>query len=484
MVARRRFLAGSAAALGALALAATGARAGGVAAATGVVDVRAFGAAGDGTTRDTAAIQAAVDAAASAGGGTVLLGPGRFLAGTVTLRTGVSLHLAAGAVLLGSPDIADYPPHELGARDLDVGGRRVWALLYAEGAERIGVEGAGVIDGNGAFFPKVPIRDPDVASGPRPRTVFFRDCRAVTLRDVTLRESGMWTVHLAHCDAVRVQGLRVTSTLHLHQDGIVVDSCRDAVVRDCDVDTLDDAVVLKSSFSRPCTDVVVSGCVVRSRCAGIKLGTQSLGGFRGVTVADCLLHDCRLGGLKLQTVDGGDLEDVTVRDLTMRDVAAPLAIRRGARGFDYGATDVARPRPVGRLRGVRIERVDATVAPGTPLAGATSSVAGLPGLPVEDVVLADVHVTVPGGGSVADAARRDPPEEARAYPEHTMFGVLPASGLWARHAARLTLRGVRIELTGPDARPAVVVDDVEGLALDRTDPAGIDLVDRGVRGGT
>lgn len=430
------------------------------------IDVRSFGATGDGVTLDTAAIQATVDAAAASGGGVVHLPAGRFLSGTVVLRSDVTLRLARGAVLLGSTDIADYPAHELGARDLDVGGRQVWALLHAEGAERVVVEGDGTIDGQGAAFPKVPFPDPGTAAGPRPRMIFFRNCRGVELRDVVLREAGIWTVHLAQCETVRVRDLEVTSSVHVHQDGIVLDSCHDALVTDCRVDTLDDAIVLKSAYPQPCSQVTVTRCAVTSRCAGLKLGTQSLGGFRDVTISHCTLVRCRLGGLKLQTVDGGDLCDVTVHDLVMRDVAAPISLRRGARGFDFGDKQVQRPRPVGALRRVSISRVRAVVsADPEQRAGWTMSVAGIPGHPVEDVVLSDVEVVFPGGGTPAEAARVDIPEEETAYPEHTMFGVLPASGLWMRHAAGITLRDVRLRTATPDARPALVHDDVVGLRV-------------------
>nr|WP_246326070.1 glycoside hydrolase family 28 protein [Actinomycetospora corticicola] len=432
---------------------------------TNTVDVRAFGARGDGTTRDTAAIQAAVDTAGRSGG-TVVLPAGRFLSGTIELRSHVTLHLSPGAVLLGSPDIADYPAHDLGVRDLDIGGRQVWALLHAQGAEQVTIEGTGTIEGNGHAFPKVPTPDPEVATGPRPRMIFLRGCRSVVLRNVTLREAGMWTVHLAQTTGVHVENLTVTSSQHVHQDGIVLDSCAGAVVRGCRVDTLDDAVVLKSSYPQPCEDVLVTGCTLSSRCAGLKLGTQSLGGFRAIRLERCVFRDCRLGGLKLQTVDGGDLEDVVASDLVMHDVAAPLSIRRGHRGFDYGRTDVVRPRPVGALRDVHVRDVRAVVSRSAgPPAGDVMSIAGLPGFPVEGVTLERLDIRTPGGGTPSDARRSGIPELATAYPEHTMFGVLPAHGLWVRHARGLSVRDLRITTAGPDARPAVVTDDVEGLDL-------------------
>jgi polygalacturonase len=429
-----------------------------------LVDVRDHGATGDGVTRDTFAIQAAIDAAASAGG-VVVVPRGRFLTGTIFLRSRVTLRLSPGAVLLGSTDVADYPARDFPARDLDVGGYRIWALVHAEDAEQITIEGDGIIDGNGEHFPRSVVRNPDVSERPRPRLIFFKNCSTVRLRDVTLRESGLWTVHLALCDDVRISGLSVTSTFHVNQDGIVLDSCRDATVTDCAVNTVDDAIVLKSSFPRACSDITISHCVVQSLCAGLKLGTQSLGGFRTITISDCVLHDCRLGGLKLQTVDGGDLEDVTVRNLTMHDVAAPISLRRGRRGFDFGFREVMRPRPVGALRRVLIRQVRATMSVDARRDGHTMSIAGLPGHPVEDVTLEDIDITFPGGGTVDEARRNEVPEQESAYPEHTMFGVLPAHAVWVRHAARIVVRDARFGLAAADARPALLADDVDGLSL-------------------
>ena len=465
---RRVFLGAVVSALGLAGLSQSGAGHRGVPFVGALFNVRDFGAKGDGVTRDTSTIQAAVDAASASGGGSVVFPSGRFLSGTIFVKSRVTLHLSSGAVLLGSPDIADYPARDFPARDLDVGGYEVWALVYAEDAEQITIEGDGVIDGSGEHFPRSVVRNPELAERPRPRLIFFKNCRTVRLRDVTLRESGLWTVHLALCDMVRISGLSVTSTFHLNQDGIVLDSCRDATVSDCSVNTVDDAIVLKSSFPRACSDITISNCSVQSLCAGLKLGTQSLGGFRNITISNCVLHDCRLGGLKFQTVDGGDLEDVTVHNITMHDVAAPISFRRGDRGFDFGFRDVERPRPVGVLRHVRISHVRATLpVDAARRDGDTMSIAGIPGNPVEDVTLENIDITFPGGGTLDEAHRGEVPERESAYPEHTMFGVLPAHGLWVRHAARVVLRDVRFGLAAADARPALVCEDVDDLELVR-----------------
>jgi hypothetical protein len=446
--------------------------------ASGLFNIRDFGATGDGSTKDTTAIQAAIDACTQAGGGVVYLPPGRYFSGTITLKDNVTLHLAASATLFGSNDRADYPAKPFPARDLDIGGFEIWTLIYADGATNIRIEGPGIIDGNGRDFPPLPkMPSLDLASGPRPRGIFLKNCRHVTVRDVQILHPACWALHLAVCDGAVLENLYFLSHYHYNQDGIVLDSCRNITVTNCRLDTLDDCIVFKASFPQPCEAITVSGCILTSDCTAIKFGTQSLGGFRAIAISNCVIYKCQLGGVKFETMDGGTLEDVTVSNLTMTGVTAPLFFRIGNRGQDYGFKDVARPRPIGILRNVLVTGIRATLTTQTnqigphgrfmtPQQGGTMIIAGLPGHPVEGVTLADIHVTCPGGGTAADAARRDIPDAPALYPENDMFGVLPSYGFYLRHVRGLTMRNVRLELATPDLRPALIADDTADLELD------------------
>ncbi|MBK7930946.1 MAG: hypothetical protein IPJ98_26770 [Bryobacterales bacterium] len=453
-------------------LAAPGAQAAQPAPAAGVFNVRDYRAQGDGKTLDTAAIQAAIDACAAQGGGVVFFPQGRFLSGTVELKSSVTLYLSPRGVLLGSPNPGDYKAKPFPARDLDVGGYEIWALVYAEGASHVGIAGPGTIDANGGPLPPVK-HAPDVAGSVRPRALFLKNCRHVTLRDVAVRESAMWSVHLARCEKILVHGISVFSSLFVNQDGLVLDSCQDAMVSDCYFDTYDDALVLKTSFPQPCRNIAITNCVLTTRCAAIKFGTQSLGAFRNITISNCSCSHCGLGGLKFFTVDGGDLEDITVSNISMSHVSAPIFFRLGNRGFDLGFQDVERPRPVARLRNVVVSGVRASVHGvmawpnrGIPFrAGATMGIVGLPGHPVEGVLLDDIHVTFEGGGTLEEAHRTDIPERPNAYPENTMFGVLPAYGLYLRHAKGITLSNIRFAFNQPDLRPAMMAEDVDDLEI-------------------
>lgn len=440
-----------------------------------VFNVRSFRAAADGKTLDTAAIQSAVDACTQAGGGYVYFPAGRYLSGTITLKDNVTLHFAPGATLLGSQRVEDYPAKPFPARDLDVGGFNIWALIYADGARNVAIEGGGILDGNGKPFPpKRPVDNPDHATGMRPRLLFLKGCTGVSIRDVTLRQSSCWIAHFTLCERLVIRGVYVYSDYFVNQDGIVLDSCKNVAVSDCIVDTVDDSIVIKASYPQMCQNIAVTNCVITTQCAGLKFGTQSLGGFRNVSISNCVFYDCPLGGLKFTAVDGGPLEDVTVSNITMHGVAAPLFFRLGNRAQDFGFKEVKHPLPVSRVRNIVVSDLRAEVSnsgkfpgqrPLAPRIGDTMGIMGLPEHPVENIVLDNVHVTFPGAGTIEEARRSVIPERSDAYPENTMFGVLPAYGFYVRHAKRITLSRVRLDVATPDARPAMICNNVEDLDL-------------------
>jgi polygalacturonase len=414
----------------------------------GRVSVRDFGAAGDGLKLDTEAVQAAIDTCARAGGGTVYFPPGRYLSGTLFLKSHITIHLEGGALLLGSPRLEDYPPTLPALRSYaDNYTRR--SLIYAENLEQVGFEGHGIIDGQGAAF-----------KGPylvRPFLLRIIACREVSLRGLTLRNSPMWVQHYLACEGVCLDGIRIESTCNGNNDGIDIDGCERVRVANCDIRSGDDAIVLKSTMERPCKNVVVSNCVLSSLCNAFKLGTESNGGFEDIVMNNCSIYDTRLAGIALEMVDGGALERVSISNLTMRNAKGAIFIRLGNRARPYKAG--LAPIGMGRLRQLRISDVQAT---GADAIGC--SITGLPGHPVEDVALENVSITLAGG---AKAARdlMSTPEEAGSYPEYKMFGALPAYGFYCRHARGLRFSRVQVKAAQPDARPGLVCQDVSGLEL-------------------
>jgi glycosyl hydrolase family 28 len=413
-------------------------------------DVRNFGAVGDGVALDTQAIQKAVDACAQAGGGKVHLQGGTFLSGTIRLKSNVTLHIEAGATLLGSTSIEDYPDITPDIIYL-YRARFTKYLIYAEKAQNIGLSGRGTIDGQGHHF---PYRRGDDKG--RPYILRFSECNNVRVENLTFRDSARWLSHYLACQNVTINGITIHSKIRENRDGIDIDSCQDVRISDCRIDTGDDAIVLKATTDRPCERVTVTNCILSSMASAFKMGTESNGGFEDIAVTNCVIHDTGYGGIAVEMVDGGVLDRVTVSNITMKNVKVPIFVRLGNR---------ARPIPdlpppgMGSLRNVIISNVQAT---GADLIGC--SITGIPDFPVENVTLNNIRIEFHGSGTLEDA-RREIPEKIDAYPSGRMFGTLPAYGFFCRHAKNLRLHNIDLTFQEDDQRPAIVCNDVRDLDI-------------------
>ena len=423
-----------------------------VPAAEVLYDVRGFGADGDGQTLCTNAIQKAVDKCSAAGGGVVYLPPGQFLSGTIRLKSGVTLRLDAGCTLLGSRNLKDYPPAVPAYRSY-TDNYTDKSLIYGEKLERVAIIGPGTIDGQGASF-----------QGPykvRPYMIRLVECRDVLVEGVTIKDSPMWVQHYLACEDVRISGITVRSHVNANNDGIDIDSCRRVVITGCNVDSGDDAIVLKSTSARPCTDVVVANCILRSTCNALKMGTESNGGFQNILLTGCTIYDTHLAGVALEIVDGGTMDRIVVSDITMTGVGVPLFLRLGNRARRF-KEDMDKP-GLGAMRNITISNIEASGANPTGCA-----LAGLPDAKIENVTLSNIRLSFAGGGK-ADETSGTIPEEADKYPEYAMFGRLPAYGLYCRHVAGLKLANVQVQLAGEDKRHAVVLEDVKDATIDGLD---------------
>jgi hypothetical protein len=414
----------------------------------GILNVRDFGATGAGRSVETKALQAAIDAAAAAHGGTVYFPPGTYLSGTLFLKSHVSLQLEGGAVLLGSTNLDDYPSMQPSLRSYtDTYVHQ--SLIYAENVENVSLGGRGVLNGQGAAFKGGYRR--------RPYIVRMVNCRNVRVADLTLLDSPMWVQHYLACEDLALRGLTVRSRVNANNDGIDIDACQRVRIADCQIFSGDDSIVLKSTLDRPCRDVVVTNCVVSSLCNGLKVGTESVGGFDNIVFSNCAIHDTNLSGIAIETVDGGALENVQVSTIVMRNVKSAIFLRLGnrARPIHEGA-----PKPgLGSFRNVTLSNIEANGADKVGCA-----IAGLPERSLENVTFDNIRIRFEGGGNLADA-RREIPEHPEAYPEYNMFGVLPAYAFYCRHAKNLRFLNTQVAFERQDGRPALVAEDVEGLRL-------------------
>ena len=419
-------------------------------------NVRPFGAKGNGQTKDTKAIQAAIDAAGVAGG-TVYFPAGNYLSGTVRLKSYVTVFLDAGATLISSPDKDDFDPYEKlsfkSGSDEETTDFH-YALLRGQDVEHVGVVGPGTIDGNRTK-----------RHGPKP--IALKNCRHVAVRDVTIRNSPNYNISLLGCDHVNIEGVTI---LNGYCDGIDPDCCHHVRIANCYVEAWDDAIVPKTSFAlgyrRSTENVTVTNCVLTTACNCFKLGTESSGDFKNITVSNCTMFarpDLWPGrhptsGISLEMVDGASLEGVAISNIVMADIESPIFIRLGNRGRAQAV-----PQPE-HLEGISISDIVAT--------GATraSSITGIPGFPVRRITLQNIRISARGGGA-AELARKEIPELEDKYPDADMFDDLPAYGLFCRHAETLVLDHFSFHLEKPDARPALIFDRVEDLELRATSAA-------------
>ena len=415
-------------------------------------DVRDYGAEADGKTLCTESIQKAIDECSKSGGGAVYLSGGTFVSGTIVIKSGVTLRLEAGCTLLGSGDLSDYPPKVQEFRSY-TDNYTDKSLIYAEKADRIAITGLGTIDGRGAAF-----------EGPykvRPYIIRFIQCKGVTVEDVTIINSPMWVQHYLACDEVYISGVTVRSRVNGNNDGINVDCSQNVRISDCDIWSGDDAIVLKSTAERPCRNVVVSNCVLSSICNGLKMGTESNGGFENIAISNCAVYDTRLAGLALEIVDGGTMDRVVISNITMSGVGAPIFVRLGNRARPF-MKDMETP-GVGVMKNITISNIEAKSANATGCA-----ISGLPEKRIENLTLSNIRLSFDGGGAKDEAARAVPEKET-AYPEYSMFGSLPGYGFFCRHVNGLKLSNVQVQLEKDDGRHALVLDDVEDAVIDGFD---------------
>ena len=476
-------------------------------------DVRAFGARGDGVTPDTDAINRAIAAAHTAGGGTVHFPAGTYLCFSIRLRSNIALYLDHGAMLLAAtPGTGGgaYDPAEPNEWDqYQDFGHSHWhnSLIWGENLANISIFGLGLIHGRGltrrgpgprraqragdmplSLGPDgAVIADPVLQGDPNQgggmegwgnKAIALKSCRNVLLRDFSILRGGHFALLATGVDNLTIDNVKVDTV----RDGFDLDCCRNVRVANCTVNTPnDDAIVLKSSYAlgaaRPTENVTITNCQVtgydlgtmldgsfgrtqqlapdRDRVTGrIKCGTESNGGFRNIAISNCVFERSR--GLALETVDGGVIEDVTVTNLAMREITtAPIFLRLGNRARGPEGT------PVGAIRRVLLSNV--VVSGAEPRYA--SLICGLPGRPVEDVSLREIRIVYQGGGTREDAGR-EPPEHERSYPEPSMFGPIPAYGLFARHVKNLSVRDVAVGFDGTDLRPPVILHDVAGAEFD------------------
>lgn len=456
-----------------------------------VFDVRSFGATGDGKTIDTPAINKAITAAAAAGGGTVFFPGGTYLCFSIRLQSHVHLFLAQGSTILAAD--SPLPGQETGynggrydAAEPNTAwdayqdyGHNHWhnSLLWGESIAEISITGPGLIHGRGLSNGRgragdgAPFKAEQLGVGNK--AIALKNCRNVILRDFSMLKAGHFGLLLTGVDNLTIDNLKIDTD----RDGMDIDCCRNVRVSNCTVNSpWDDGICPKSSFAlgyaRPTENVTITNCFVTGcyelgsvldgsfkkfapdahvpRTGRIKCGTESNGGFKNITISNCVFEGCQ--GLALESVDGALLEDIAIANITMRDiVTCPLFLRLGSRL--RGPKDSTK---VGTLRRVSISNLICYNS----ASRVCSTISGVPGFAIEDLKLSNVYIQHQGGAA-PESLKIEPPEFESKYPEPGMFGPMPAHGFYFRHVRNLELSHVEVEPASPDPRPAIYLRDVE-----------------------
>ncbi len=456
-----------------------------------IYNVRDYGAVGDGTHLDSPAINQAIHAAAQAGGGTVLLPAGTYLSGSIHLRSNLQILIDAGATILGAPQsLHAYDPAEpfVGHAYQDSGHSHFHnSLIWGENVTNVTICGRGTINGGG-LVRKADLLDrwdnnPQAASmGVTPddlrignKAICLKLCRNLLIRDVTIAHGGWFAILVTGCDNLTIDNV----TIDTDRDGMDLDCCRNTVVSNCRVNSPnDDGICPKSTYALGETRVTENLTIVNCQVSGflegtlldgtmkpwhggtgrIKFGTESSGGFRNCTVANCTFRSCH--GLAIEEVDGGIMEDIAVNNLTMidlRDYAIYVTTGKRNRTPDLKTNS--------RGRNILISNV---IADGVSKMSGIQ-IMGLPEQPLEGIRLENIRLTSNGGGTAADAAIV-PKELGTGYPEPGKIGKLPAYGVFARHVKDLELANISVNFQTNDLRPAANFNDIDGLEIDNFKP--------------
>lgn len=446
-------------------------------------NVRDFGAAGDGVHIDSPAINAAIEAASRNGGGVVLFPEGVYLSYSIRLKDNITLRLAKGSVIKAAKPTAEQGYDKAEPNEWDMYqdfGHSHWqnSLIWGIGLKNLTFEGSGLIDGTDALSRGLGRQGPVAEAN---KAIALKNCKNVTIKGISLLQCGHFALLLTGVDNLTIENVLADT----NRDAFDIDCCANVKIRNCVVNSLnDDGIVLKCSYGlgypKATENVLIENCKVSGYDPGtvyygtygttitaapdrdgptgrIKFGTESNGGFRNVTIRNCEFKRCR--GLALETVDGAPLENVKVTNIKMDDIwNSPIYIRIGDRM--RGPKEL----PASYARNIEISNVTVTNCDSR----YALLIVGLPGNPVENVTLKNIHIQYKGGLTLDDVREQRGSNSFffgrnSGYPEPSAHGIQPAWGVSLQHAKNITFKNVTMELLQPDEREKVYIKDVENF---------------------
>ena len=459
-----------------------------------IFNVKDYGAVADGITIVSAQVQKAVDACSEAGGGTVFFPKGIYVFGTVFLKDNVHINFEDGTDILGAPSYYDYAQQEhVEAPVCNYQDQSHTyfdpSLFVGRNVNNISITGKAVIDMR-SVWDEDDVRK-IVHRGPK--CIALKECNNVELSGFELNNATDLAIYFAGCNNVEIHDLK----LRVYIDGVSPDNSKNVNIYNCDIEAGDDAIVFKSSYTLGridiCKNIKVWNCRLKSRCSAIKFGTETNGGFEDIDINNIDIYDTRITGLAIESVDGAIIDGITVKNVRMKNTNGLLFVHLGQRMRGPEG------REIGEIRNVTLENITAD-GPYVPYPivpayyvnykihdwyqypwvfdpkknsetdyeflrnGASSpwqlssNMCGLPGKPIKNLTLRNVHLKVNGG---VTEYKKEVPDKAPEYPEIMVYGwTLPAKGIYFRYVEDLTLDNVTVDSFYPDAREDFVFEKV------------------------
>jgi len=434
-----------------------------------VFNVREFGAKGDGKNLDTVAVQSAIDAAYKDQGGTVLIPAGTFVVGTIELKSNVTLKLAVQGRLLGS----DKPEHYKAGNGIPESNGNI-VMISAAHAENVVIEGPGTIDGNGAkfFTGKGDMTGPGQNSAEgyfrRPHLLVFYQCKNLSIRNLFLTASAYHCSRILECERVFLDSVRIYNRVNLNNDGFHINSSQYVHIVNCDVACQDDACALFGSNKF----VTITNCTFSTRWSVFRFGG---GEAENITISNCVIYDTFGCPIKMRCGARSRFENISFSNLIMKNVTGPITVGLDSTRRNSASNQSTPPANKGVVRNISFNGIRGFVVgegrqhPDLPWPQKFRPgemrhcivINGVGDDVIENVSFQDIHFTFEGGGTALEAAAEVP----RIAGEYFEIGTPPAYGLYARNVRGLMINNVRFEVSKPDLRPAVDLDNVSDVTI-------------------
>lgn len=454
-----------------------------------IFNVKDYGAVSDGKTLNSTYVQKAIDDCYNCGGGTVLFDGGQFVLSTVFLKSGVSIEITENTEILGALSFYDYAPEEKIDYPIYQDSSHTYfdcSMFVGRDCGDIKIFGKGKIDMRSVWDEDGVRGEAIVHRGPK--CIALKNCKNVDIHGLEINNVTDLAVYFAGCENVDVYDLK----MRVYIDGISPDNSKNVRIHDCDLETGDDGIVFKSSYTLNridiCKDIKVWNCRIKSRCNAIKFGTETNGGFENIDIDNIDIRETRITGISIESVDGALIDGVSIRNVKMRNVNAPLFVHvgkrmRGPKGLK-----------IGKIRNILLENITAEgpyepyeviawnyftfkagdfyqdprafgSAEGIKSANAgedwqmSSNICGLEESPLENIILRNIDLTLYGG---VKEYEKVVPTVAQSYPEVYVYGrVLPSKGIYFRYIDGLTLDNVKVKTYKKDAREDFVFEFVK-----------------------